>query len=230
MTALRPILLAALIAGAIAGLVSAAVQSVTTWPLIRAAETFETPAHRHGPGEAGAHEHEDAPSDAARIALTVLTTVLAGIGFALLLCGAIALSGREVDATAGLLWGLAGFASFTLAPALGLPPALPGAAEADVAARQLWWLFAACATAGGLWLIAFKRGAIGIAAAVVLLALPHLIGAPQPEGEGTAPAGLAARFVAASIVSGAVFWAVLGAAAGEAYARLAPSPLGRGMG
>jgi len=210
MAALRRILAAALIAGIAAGLVTAALQSVTTTPLIRAAEAFEP-----------AHDPEET-SEAARAALSVLATVLTGAGFGLLLVGAIALSGREPDAREGMLWGVAGFAAFTLAPALGLPPALPGAAEADLAARQVWWLAAAGACAGGLALIVFGRNAWLAAAGIVLIALPHVAGAPAPEGASTVPADLAARFVAASLATGAVFWAVLGFLSGTLYARFRP--------
>jgi cobalt transporter subunit CbtA len=161
-------------------------------------------------------------SEAARAALNVLTTVLVGAGFGLLLVGAIALSGREPDGREGIVWGLAGFAAFTLAPALGLPPALPGAAEADLAARQAWWLAAASGCAVGLALLVFGRNVWLAAAGIVLIALPHVAGAPAPEGASTVPADLAARFAAASIVTGAVFWAVLGYLSGTLYARFRP--------
>jgi predicted cobalt transporter CbtA len=45
-------------------------------------------------------------------------------------------SGHDLDARRGLLWGLGGFAALHLAPAVGLPPELPGMASADLAARQ----------------------------------------------------------------------------------------------
>ena len=51
------------------------------------------------------------------------------------------------------------FAAFGLAPALGLPPELPGAFAASLRERQLWWLLAASGAAAGLLLLAFKRGA-----------------------------------------------------------------------
>jgi cobalt transporter subunit CbtA len=210
MAALRRIFAAALIAGIVAGLITAALQSVTTTPLIRAAEEFET-----------GHEHEET-SAAARAALTVLTTVLTGAGFGLLLVGAIALSGREPDAREGTLWGMAGFAAFGLAPALGLPPSLPGTAEADLAARQVWWLAAASGCAVGLALLVFGRNVWLAAAGIVLIAVPHVAGAPAPEGESPVPADLAARFVAASLITGAVFWAVLGYLSGTLYARFRP--------
>jgi cobalt transporter subunit CbtA len=219
LSALRRIVLAALIAGAAAGLVSAALQSVTTWPLIREAEKFET-------GSGHAHDHGSAPdaaapSEATRVALTVLTDVLAGIGFALLLAGGFALADAAVDARSGAVWGMAGFAAFSLAPSLGLPPQPPGAAEADLAARQLWWVATATCTAGALWLIAFRRGAVALGAAIALIVVPHLVGAPQPTGESTVPAALASRFAAASLVTAAVFWGVLGATAGWIYGRFA---------
>ena len=217
MSALRRIVLTALIAGVLAGLVSAAVQSVTTWPLIRAAERYEAPA-------AAAHDHaaQGGPGEVERVALTVLTTVLAGIGFGLMLAGAIALSGRAVEAREGVLWGAAGFAAFALAPALGLPPEPPGAAEADLAARQGWWLATALSTAAALWLVAFRRNPVAIAAAVGLILLPHVVGAPHAAGGGTVPAEIASRFAAASLVAAAAFWAVLGYATGAIAARFTP--------
>jgi cobalt transporter subunit CbtA len=210
LNALHRIVLAALIAGTIAGILAAAIQAGTTWPLIREAEHYEA-----------AHDHADEPSEAMRTALTVLTTVLAGIGFGLILCGGFALSDARPDARAGAIWGAAGFATFSLAPALGLPPEPPGAVAAELAQRQLWWLATVLCTGAGLWLIAFRRGAIAIAAAIVLIALPHLIGAPRGEGDSVLPAELAARFVAASLTTSAAFWVMLGAAAGAAYAALA---------
>jgi adenosylcobinamide kinase/adenosylcobinamide-phosphate guanylyltransferase len=49
-----------------------------------------------------------------------------------------------------MFWGLAGFAVFTLAPGLGLPPELPAMPAADLLARQVWWIGTAAATAIGL--------------------------------------------------------------------------------
>ena len=54
-------------------------------------------------------------------------------------------------------WGLAGFAAFTLAPNLGLPPELPAMPAADLLARQAWWIGTVVATAAGLALIVFGR-------------------------------------------------------------------------
>lgn len=237
---LRRILLVAVIAGAVSGLLATVLQGAKLWPLIAAAEQYERAgaaprAHDHGDGAAhhhgdaaAAHEHESewAPEDGAqRMAFTLLFNILAGFGFALLLNGALAL--REaahpdtLDARTGALWGLAGFVCFALAPALGLPPELPGMVSADLVDRQLWWVLTAIASAGGLALLAFVRPLPWKALGIVALMAPHVIGAPHPDGAGQVPAELAAEFVAASLVSAAVFWLVLGGLSGWLHRRLA---------
>jgi len=52
-------------------------------------------------------------------------------------------------------------------------------------------------------------------AGVMLIALPHLYGAPQPTVHGNlAPEQLAREFVVAAILSSLVFWIALGLLAG----------------
>ncbi len=59
----------------------------------------------------------------------------------------------------------------------------------------------------------------------MLIALPHLIGAPQPASHETAvPATLANSFAANAIAAQAVFWVVLGVALGYLMARLDHTP------
>jgi cobalt transporter subunit CbtA len=147
--------------------------------------------------------------------------MLASVGFAMVLVGAFAVSGREVNAREGVLWGLAGFAAFSLAPAFGLPPELPGAVAADLTLRQLWWIATAALTVSGLALLVFGRGAWPLPVGLALLVLPHLVGAPHPGGgTGSAPPELAAAFAARSLVVAAIFWSALGWACGASYARL----------
>jgi cobalt transporter subunit CbtA len=83
-----------------------------------------------------------------------------GIGFALLLVVVSELAGGIANWRQGAFWGLAGFAVFTLAPGLGLPPELPAMPAADLVSRQVWWIGTVLATAAGLALIAF-RGTVG---------------------------------------------------------------------
>ncbi len=238
------VFMSALIAGVLAGLIVSAVQMATTTPLILEAEKYETAAQPHPPGAlSGArtadHGHAPAPGNGVphdhgdgwapavgieRTLFTALTNIVAGFGFALLIAGGFALSRRPVDTASGLLWGLAGFATFTLAPGLGLPPELPGMATAGLAPRQGWWLFAAAATALGLTLIVFRRSwPVRLAGALALI-LPHAVGAPHPPAPASAvPPELAAQFVSASIVTAAVFWLLLGAIAATAWRRLGRS-------
>lgn len=177
-------------------------------------------------GSAQAHEHQAAPASAGdknlalRALLTTIATTLTSVGCALLLAGAFAVSGREVSAREGLLWGLAGFAAFALAPASGLPPELPGSVAADLVHRQIWWIGTMAATLAGLGLLVFARPAWVIPIAIALIAVPHLIGAPHPgEGVGLAPPELAASFAARSLGVNAVFWALLGLSTGALYVR-----------
>ena len=121
----------------------------------------------------------------------------------------------------GAVWGLAGFAVFTLAPGLGLPPELPAMPAAEFAGRQAWWLATVVATAAGLALIALKGGFAWSLAGLALIALPHLVGAPEPPAhESPVPADLHRRFVIAAMVTSLIFWVVLGAAAGAVRRRL----------
>ena len=133
----------------------------------------------------------------------------------------MALRGDEIAWREGLFWGLAGFLAFTVAPGLGLPPAIPGSDSGPLLARQLWWAATAGMTAGALALLAFTRQKLTAAAAVALLALPHLYGAPLACSEaGTAPPSLARQFVVTVTVASFLFWAALGAATGYFYGRL----------
>lgn len=241
----RRILITALFAGILGGLGISVVQEFTTTPIILHAEEFEskttTGGHKHGRFEKsgaslltlvhGAKNPADkssdkegawAPSDGLeRTLFTTMANILTGIGFALILVACIALSGRETDGRVGVLWGLAGFAVMSLAPALGLPPEVPGALTADLNARQGWWALCVAATAAGLWMLVFRNGAIWIVAGIAVMALPHLLGAPQPAKLGGAvPPELAGHFATASLVTAAIFWCSLGWLSGKFWQRL----------
>jgi cobalt transporter subunit CbtA len=230
----RNLVLSAAAAGLAAGLLTAALQQVTTTPIILEAERYEGGAaaspHDHAVAAAdtsGAdHEHETwAPADGVeRTVYTSLATMVTGIGFALALLGAMAFIGTRIDARSGLAFGAAGFAAVALAPALGLPPEIPGSGAAELADRQAWWFFAAAATAAGLGALLLGQNLAVRLAGVAAIAVPHLVGAPDPEAfVSTAPAELAGHFAAASLAVNAVFWAALGSASGAIYQRLARS-------
>ena len=214
------ILFAAVLAGLAAGLGMSALQQWKVVPLIHIAESYEAsaPAHEHADAATAAdgQVHDAAawaPADGfERTAYTLLANVLASIGFALLLGALSVLWGIEITARNGVLWGLGGFLAFQLAPAVGLPPELPGMAAAELGARQLWWWGTALSTGAGLLAVAKFRNSIGIAVAALLLLGPQIVGAPQLAAEhGSAvPAELASAYAAAALAVGAAFWLVMG--------------------
>lgn len=227
---------AVLVAGLISGAAMAALHQWRVTPLIVAAEIYETAApeaaaHTHEAG-APAHEHggdEWAPHDGfERTGYTVTADVFVALGFAFLLAAASVLTGLPVTAANGALWGLAGFAVFQLAPAFGLPPELPGMPAAEVVPRQIWWVGTALATATAIYGVARFRNVAAVVVAVALVLAPHLIGAPQVNGEHTSavPAHLAAAFASATLFSGAAFWLVLGPLYGYLVERFARAPAG----
>ena len=166
----------------------------------------------------------DAGSGAlSRNLLTVLFAALVYVGDALLLVAGFGVAsslGIRIGLREGLLWGIAGFAAFQLAPAAGLAPELPGTIAADLSDRQIWWYGTVLATAAALALIGYGRKAHLWVAGAVLLVLPHVIGAPQPDAyAGVAPPELAAAFAARVLAVGLVVWASLGALAGWIWNR-----------
>ncbi len=237
---LRQILASAVIAGALAGILVSGLQEIRVVPLILEAETYEsandappitpettTTAHHHDAAAPGHHHGEGAATEAwapgegvERTLYTLLTNILTATAFALLLTACYALAGH-VDWRRGILWGLAGFAVFHLAPSLGLPPELPGSMAAPLYDRQAWWFGTVAATAGGLALLVFHREDVFKVLGVALLALPHLIGAPLPEVHGgLAPPELASQYVVAALVTAGLFWVFLGAVSGFLFHRM----------
>ncbi len=197
---MRGLLLPALTAGVVAGIVAAILQQLFLVPLILQAELLEA-----------VRQANPAASGVERTLYSTLFTCLGACGFALLLAGCCALR-RDVNWRTGLLWGLAGFASFSLAPALGLPPELPGAHAADLLARQAWWIATAAATAIGLACVVLPRSVPLGLLGVVVIALPHLIGAPQAiHANGELPADAVRAFAIGSLAVSAAMWLILGA-------------------
>lgn len=228
MHALRTMLFVAALAGLAVGVVMTLLQFFATVPLILEAETYENAAALTEAAEAhadhaapaaqvpAAHDHGEAeewePADGfQRMSLTAVANLATAVGFGLLLVAASEFAGGIQGWRQGMLWGLAGFAVFTLAPGLGLPPELPAMPAADLVARQAWWIGCVAATAAGLALIAWGGGpALGFLGAALLIA-PHLVGAPQPAThESPIPADLHHRFVVAVTVTNLIFWVLLG--------------------
>lgn len=240
MNVFRSIVFSAVAAGLAVGIGVTVIQQFGTVPLILKAETFEKTAEPHGhealaaTSQAGAIEHNHAehthaaeawgPQDGLeRNAYTAAANVLTAIGFSMLLAGIFAVRGSHAGNRTpwhdGLTWGLAGFAVFTLAPGLGLPPELPGVPSAPLLSRQIWWMLAAATTAGGLSLIFFRRSVPASIAGLILIILPHIIGAPELEHiETNVPASLSHEFVVTVTLTSLIFWFMLGGLTSVAFA------------
>jgi cobalt transporter subunit CbtA len=241
----RAIVFSSVVAGFVVGAIVTLIQHFGTVPLILQAEVFEKAAEHHehadaraaGPDAAAVHDHAAhqhaaeawEPRDGLeRNAYTAAANVLTAIGFSLLLAAIFAMRGGNAGSSVrssvswheGLVWGLAGFAVFTLAPGLGLPPELPGVPAAPLLSRQIWWVLAAATTAGGLGLIFFRRSVPASIAGLVLIVLPHIIGAPELEHiETNVPASLSHQFVVAVTLTSLIFWFILGGLTSVIFAR-----------
>lgn len=245
---LKRVISAGLLAGLFAGLAIAILQNFTTTPLILEAEAFEeagqhaaaatfiapavfrleAPSLLYVHGDAG-HGGEAAAGSVwapqegfERIAFTSAATIATSIGFALLLLGGLLLSGEEINERTAMIWAAGGFVSTGLAPALGLPPELPGMQAADLVDRQSWWLLTATTTAFALFLMLMYEDWRLRALGVLVLLAPHLVGAPHAEGieVGRVPAELAARFAATSLAVHAALWIATGFAVGQVWRML----------
>lgn len=223
---LKRILAAGLVGGIAGGIVVAAIQSVTTVPMILHAEEFEEVAATgltflaHAPGDHAHGEH----GDGMRTILTYVATIAVAVGYAWMLLAVMYARGVRIDMRSVIPFAIAGFFATGLAPALGLAPELPGAAAADLQARQIWWAFTALATAIGIAAIYFGRSLPWFVGGLVLIVLPHVVGAPQPDGMASdVPAELAAHFASTSLVIHALIWIVPAAIAGYAMSWMNPA-------
>ena len=250
----RQIVFYALLVGVLSGVVLTVAQTWQVVPIIQSAEVFEDAAASVPAIEyAGqllsvhdtAHEHSTdawAPGNGIeRTAYTLLSNVLTAMGFALVIMVVMVASSSvknnavtRFDWRHGLLWGIAGYTVFWLAPAVGLPPEIPLAATANLEARQVWWLFAVVSTAAGLGGLAFGKSPWRWAAPVLLL-VPHLVGAPQAPGAmfGDQPPAAAAQleqlaqqFIGATAIANIAFWLSLGLVSAWAVRRIL-SPSGK---
>ncbi len=235
---LKKLLTSALFAGFGAGLLAAVLQIFIAVPVILEAELYESgvevhfagvvapvmPGHMDGHGvEAGSNAAAREGIDWPRHIQTFLAMEMNFIGYAFLMVAGMALAARSgviTTARTGILWGAAGFVAFSLAPALGLPPELPGAVAAPLELRQIWWIGTVAASIAGLAAIGFGKNWSHWASGLALLTLPHVIGFPKAEAYGgVVPPELAGEFVGITLAISAVSWVSLGLLAGYMWAR-----------
>jgi len=231
----RRIIFSALFIGLLSGLLFSVVQYIGVSPIILAAEQYEVSEVEAAPvqsdhhsDEVGTdHHHHDSeawsPSDGLERSLyTLLSNILAGIGFAAIVLSIMCqlqLKGlANFSLAKGLACGLAGFVAFFAMPGIGLPPEIPGIEAAPLDNRQTWWVLTVIASGLGIGILALTKGAYKIIG-VLLMTLPFLVGAPHPTGPefGHTDERVVAilvdlhqQFIIASGVANLVFWLVLG--------------------
>ena len=212
------ILTSGLIAGAVAGLCAAALHLLFIQPVLLHAELYESGELVHFGAASGPAVRPGFGLDPVRDGLSVIFSMLTYAGFALILVALMALAegrGAVISARNGMLWGVAGFVAVLLAPAFSLPPEVPGVAAADILPRQAWWFATVFCAGAAMWLLAFGRRWLAWGAVIVLLLVPHVVGAPEPDSfAGPVPTELGALFAARVLGVGLVAWVLLGLLSG----------------
>lgn len=218
LTTFRELVIAALWTGLLAGLLLTAVQQIQVIPTLLQAETYEEAAIVSNMENSHEHHEWQPENGLERTFFTAAANIGLGIGFALLIGSIMCLKSRPANWRIGLLWGLAGYLTFFVAPSLGLPPEVPGATAAKLADRQNWWLITVFDTGFGLSLLAFALTRTNKFFGAVLLVAPHLMDAPKPEVPGSAaPVELAQSFINATVFANAIFWLAIGGLMGRFY-------------
>jgi len=210
------LLITGLISGVVAGAVATIFHFFMVQPLILEAEKYEIQfpvvATPEEPSRIHTHEPQSLDDGIQRNTFTFIANIIVGIAFGILLATGLTLYGRPIGWIEGIGWGTAGFLAFSLLPALGLPPELPGSATAELFPRQVWWLSTAFASVIGIALVVFNSQYLWKATGLTALIVPHVIGAPKPPSGavGSVPPELAAHFVVNTLFFSAIMWVILG--------------------
>ena len=205
-------------------------------PVPNPAQTLADPAHAE---MAASHEHEhgakawEPENGAERTGWTWVANVLHAFSMALLVFAVMGLwlirRGTYLASLplAGLV-AAAGWLSFHLWPALGLPAVVPGMDAAPLHARQLWWVLAVASAGLACAVVGFARAPWRWVVSALLLATPFVVGAPQLNGDAfagydttahTALERLASQFAWATTWVSLSFWGSLGLVGGLVFQR-----------
>ncbi len=218
----KRVFFAAMLAGIVAGIFQSAIMQWRVVPLIFEAELYEISEshaveHAADAQPVAPHKHEISsqpwePQDGfERGFYTILATILVSLGFALIMGAISTLFSVPITPSNGLIWGMAGFLSFYLMPAIGLPPNLPGMITAELGARQIWWWGTVITTGVAMLLVVKYPKPIILVLAIILFLSPHIIGAPKPpDVSADVPAQLSTLYAANTIFTSFSFWLFLG--------------------
>ena len=186
-------------------------------PLIMEAELFESGQRVHFATDGSTQSDRGAPSvwDAPlRHIYTIGFSAVTFTAYAFFMVAGFALAtraGHEITPRRGIIWGLCGAIAVVIAPAVGMPPELPGAIGAEVGPRQVWYIATVACTLIGVVAIAFGPTGFVALGGVAIIVVPHLIGAPHLDTYfGVAPSELASDFVARVMGVALVSWVLLG--------------------
>jgi cobalt transporter subunit CbtA len=204
----------------IAGGLLSAYHAFFITPIIVGSEVYEVaePVSHHQTEEEDAWAPEDGIE---RHSWNFASNFLLCFAYALILLSAMSIK-TSVNTIKGVFWGGAAYLTIFVAPALGLPPEIPGMEAAHLEGRQAWWLLTVILTAISLWLIAFQSNVFKVLG-IILLIVPHVLGAPQPELHGfanTEPAAVEALtrlwydFILQTSIANALLWVIIGALSG----------------
>ena len=213
MKVINRIFLVALIAGGIAGLLLAELQYFVVAPLVLEVETYGATSNQ-------LKEAWPIVMDDGQIFFTVFSNIMSGILFGLLLA-ACYLRHRPISWSCSIIWGLAGFFIFHLAPAFVQPQEFSVDAAVSLAVRETWWWLTVVTTALGFWMIAFKPVHYLKLSGAVLIALPHLLITAQPDVHNMLVSEeLRGTLIHTSLICNAIFWMLLGPLSAFFYNRI----------
>lgn len=214
---LKQIVTSAVFAGVAAGVLAALLQIALVVPLIMEAELFESGARTHFPVDGSPQSERGAPSvwdEPLRHIYTIGFSAVTFTAYAFFMVAGFVLAtraGHVISPKRGIIWGLCGAIAVVIAPAIGMPPEVPGAIGVEVGPRQVWYLSCVALTLVGLTQIAFGGRSRAWITAPIFLAVPHLIGAPTLDTYwGVVPAELASEFVARVMGVALISWVMLG--------------------
>jgi len=220
----RRLIFSALMVGVICGLLLSATQILSVNPIILYAETFEVSgSHSHTSENEHSHDVQaELATNDHRDLYTIYANISAGIGFSAVLLSFMSqfqiMGITRLTALRGLLWGGAGFITFFVVPAFGIPPDIPGIESAPVEQRQIWWLIAVVCVGLGLLALAFAPLRYKIFG-VTAMFFPYLLNIPRHEGPVFTHVDpdvvktlteLHQQFIVVSSLNNLLFWLALG--------------------
>lgn len=215
----KNIVFSAFVIALVAGLILSTYQATFITPIIIGSEVYEVAEPE------SVHHHNEAawaPKDGLeRHSWNFASNFILAFAYALILIGFMCLK-NSVNTIKGVFWGIAAYLIIFVIPSFGLSPEIPGIEAAQLEGRQAWWLLTVILSAIAFWLIAFEDKQYKLVG-ILLLTIPHLLGAPQPEIHGfanTDPKAVEAltdlwhSFLFQTYIANALLWIIIGALSG----------------